>query len=228
MQPDYHISKNEEKINKMTEYFTLAVLYFTSFFTLINPFGVMPVFMTMTANLSDKERKRTARKASIIAFLTLIAFAFSGQLLFNFFGISVNSFRIVGGVIFFMVGWDMLQARLGKTKVAEDEIKSYVNDISITPLAIPMICGPGAITNAIVLMEDSQTFTEKAILIGIIFLILLITYIILWSASKIITFLGETGNKVLMRLMGLIVMVIAVEFFFSGLKPILQEILKIQ
>jgi len=211
----------------MTENFTTALLYFTSFFTLINPFGVMPVFMTMTSSLTKKQRNRTALRAVIIAFFTLLAFAFSGQVLFNFFGISVDSFRIVGGIIFFLVGYDMLQARLGKTKIDESDIKNYVDDITITPLAIPMICGPGAITNAIVLMEDSNTYTLKAILLGSIFAIMLVTYIILYSSTKIIDFLGETGNKVMMRLMGLIVMVIAVEFFFSGLKPILRDILNI-
>ncbi len=211
----------------MTENFTTAILFFTSFFTLINPLGVMPVFMTMTSSLTVKQRNKTALRAVIIAFFTLLAFAFSGQVLFNFFGISVDSFRIVGGIIFFFVGYDMLQARLGKTKIDESDIKSYVDDISITPLAIPMICGPGAITNAIVLMEDANTYTLKIILLASIFAIMMVTYLILYFSSKIIDFLGETGNKVMMRLMGLIVMVIAVEFFFSGLKPILREILNI-
>ncbi len=211
----------------MTEYFTTTALIFASFFSLMNPLGIMPVFMTMTSSLSEKERKNTARKASIIAFLTLLGFAFSGQVLFKFFGISVDSFRIVGGIIFFFVGYDMLQAKIVKTKIDESEIKAYVEDISITPLAIPIICGPGAITNAIVLMEDSDTLILKAILIGTIFTIILITYLALLFSSTIIKFLGETGNKVMMRLMGLIVMVIAVEFFFSGLKPILRDILNI-
>ncbi|MCF6243387.1 MAG: MarC family protein [Bacteroidales bacterium] len=209
----------------MTENFTTAILFFTSFFTLINPLGVMPVFMTMTSSLTEKQRNKTALRAVIIAFFTLLAFAFSGQVLFNFFGISVDSFRIVGGIIFFLVGYDMLQARLGKTKIDESDIKTYVDDISITPLAIPMICGPGAITNAIVLMEDANTYTLKVILLASIFAIMTVTYLILFFSSKIIDFLGETGNKVMMRLMGLIVMVIAVEFFFSGLKPILRDIL---
>lgn len=211
----------------MGEYTTLAILFFTSFFTLINPLGVMPVFMTMTADLTPKARNKTAFKAVLVSFLTLLLFAFTGRVLFNFFGISVDSFRIVGGVIFFMVGYDMLQARLGKTKVTENEIKQYVNDISVTPLAIPMICGPGAITNAIVLMEDAKNTTEEGLLIAMIFVVMLLTYLILWGASKITNFLGDTGNKVLMRLMGLIVMVIAVEFFFAGLEPILKRILNI-
>ena len=211
----------------MDSYYTFAILVFTSFFTLINPLGTMPIFMSMTKSLSVEKRKNTAKKASIVAFFTIIAFAFSGQILFKFFGISVNSFRIVGGVIFFAMGWDMLQARLGHIKHTDDEdkIDAYVDDISITPLAIPMICGPGAITNAIILMEESETVIKKVILISVIFLVLLLTYLILMGASKITDKLGETGNKVMMRLMGLIVMVIAVEFFFSGLKPILISIL---
>ena len=187
----------------------------------------MPIFMSMTASLSKQKRKRTAKKATLVAFLTILSFAFSGQILFDFFGISVNSFRMVGGFIFFVMGWDMLQARLGNIKHTDDEdkIDAYVEDISITPLAIPMICGPGAITNAIILMEDAANIPQKGMLIVVIALVLLLTYFILVGASKITDKLGETGNKVMMRLMGLIVMVIAVEFFFSGLKPILLEIM---
>ncbi len=209
----------------MTDYLTFGILSFTSFFTLINPLGTMPIFMTMTKDLDRHHRTKTAQKASLVSLFTIIAFAFSGQLLFNFFGISVNSFRIVGGVIFFLMGMDMLQARLSTVKVNSNKVKTYVNDISITPLAIPMICGPGAITSAIVLMEDAQTIEFKMVLILSIVLVVALTYLILFSSSRIIKALGETGNNVLMRLMGLIVMVIAVEFFFSGLKPILIEIL---
>ena len=186
----------------------------------------MPVFMSMTAELSVADRNNTARKASIVALITIIAFAFTGQLLFNFFGISVNSFRVVGGVIFFIMGIDMLQARLGQVKIKDNEVKSYVTDISITPLAIPMICGPGAITNAIVLMEDANTLAKKVILIIAIFLIMSLTYLILYSSSKLMKLLGQTGINVMMRIMGLIVMVIAVEFFFNGLKPIILDMFK--
>lgn len=201
------------------------MLAFTSFFSLINPLGTMPIFMTMTGDLSDEARKKTAQKATITALFTLILFAFSGQLLFQFFGISVNSFRMVGGIIFFLMGMDMLQARLAKTKVRNSEVKSYVDDISITPLAIPMITGPGAITNAIVLMQDAENWQMKTVLIASIVAVMLLTFLILFSSGRIMKLLGQTGNNVLMRLMGLIVMVIAIEFFFSGLKPILIDIL---
>lgn len=205
----------------MDTYISILLLGITSFFTLINPLGVMPIFMTLTSELEEQQRRATAKKAIIVSFVVLILFAVSGQLLFKFFGISVNSFKIVGGVIFFMMGMDMLQARLSRNEVKETDVKKYVTDISITPLAIPMICGPGAITNAIVLMEEMNTFIEQGILLISIMLVMVFTYLILLSSTKIIKTIGDTGNAVLMRLMGLIVMVIAVEFFFSGLKPII-------
>lgn len=209
----------------MTETLSFALLSFTSLFTLINPLGTMPVFMAMTSELTIEQRTKTARKASLVALFTIIAFALTGQLLFNFFGISVNSFRIVGGVIFFIMGMDMLQARLSQVKIKENEVKSYISDISITPLAIPMICGPGAITSVIVLMEDANTISKQIALFGAVILIIWLTYIILYSSSKLIKLLGQTGINVMMRIMGLIVMVIAVEFFFSGLKPIILDII---
>jgi multiple antibiotic resistance protein len=213
-------------MSQSPDIYTLALLYFTSFFSLINPLGSMPVFLTMTANLDRRARIRTAVKAVITAFITLIIFAFGGQMLFQFFGISVDSFRVVGGIIFFMMGYDMLNARLSSLKsIQASEVKQYVDDIAITPLGIPMIAGPGAITNSIVLMQDSATFQLKAILIGTIFLTMILTLIIYISGGTIIKFLGETGNKIMLKLMGLIVMVIAVEFFFAGLTPIIREIL---
>ena len=108
----------------------------------------------------------------------------------------------------------------------DEEIKTYADDISITPLAIPMLCGPGAIANAIVLMQDAHTIEMKSTLIGMIALIYFITFLILRASTRLVKILGETGNNVMMRLMGLILMVIAVECFVSGLKPILVGILK--
>ena len=203
-----------------------ALLCLTSFFTLTNPLSIMPIFLTMTDGFSDMERKAIVKRATIVSFITLVMFAVSGQLLFKFFGISTNGFRVVGGVIFFAIGWDMLQARITKVKLKEDEIKTYAKDITITPLAIPMICGPGSITNAIVLMEEADTFWMQVVLIASIAIVYLLTFIILRAATRINKIIGETGNNVMMRLMGLILMVIAIEFFVSGIKPILIDILR--
>lgn len=210
----------------MDTLFPFALLCFTSFFTLTNPLSIMPVFLTMTDGLGEPQRKAIVKRATIVSFITLVIFAVSGQLLFKFFGISTNGFRIVGGVIFFYIGFDMLQARITKVRLKEDEIKTYAKDISITPLAIPMICGPGSITNAIVLMEDASNIWMQITLIASIAVVYLLTFIILRASSRINKIIGETGNNVMMRLMGLILMVIAIEFFVSGLKPILIDIIR--
>ena len=203
-----------------------ALLCFTSFFTLTNPLGTMPVFLTMTNGLSDAERKRIIKRATITSFLILMCFTFCGQFLFKFFGISTNGFRIAAGIIILKIGYDMLQARYSNAKLKEDEIKSYANDISITPLSIPMLCGPGAIANGIILMSDASDWSLKVTLVGVIALVYLMTYIVLSLSTRLVRVIGETGNNVMMRLMGLILMVIAVECFVGGLKPILIDIIK--
>ena len=210
----------------MEDLLPFALLCFTSFFTLTNPLGTMPVFLTMTNGMNDHERKAIVRRATIVSFITLMVFTFSGQFLFKFFGISSNGFRIAGGFIIFKIGFDMLQARYSNAKLKEEEVKTYADDISITPLVIPMLCGPGAIANAIMLMDDASTLSLKGTLIGIIALVYFITFLILQASTRLVRILGETGNNVMMRLMGLILMVIAVECFVSGLKPILIDILR--
>ena len=210
----------------MEDLLPFALLCFTSFFTLTNPLGTMPVFFTMTNGMNAHERKAIVRRATIVSFITLMVFTFSGQFLFKFFGISSNGFRIAGGFIIFKIGFDMLQARYSNAKLKEEEVKTYADDISITPLAIPMLCGPGAIANAIMLMDDASTLSLKGTLIGIIALVYFITFLILQASTRLVRILGETGNNVMMRLMGLILMVIAVECFVSGLKPILIDILR--
>ena len=203
-----------------------ALLCFTSFFTLTNPLGTMPVFLTMTNGMSDDERKTIVRRATIVSFITLMVFTFSGQFLFKFFGISTNGFRIAGGIIIFTIGFDMLQARYSKAKLKDDEVKTYVNDISVTPLAIPMLCGPRAIANGIMLMEDANTLIKKILLVSVIASVYFITFLILRASTRLNKYMGETGNNVMMRLMGLILMVIAVECFVSGFKPIMVDILQ--
>ena len=203
-----------------------ALLCFTSFFTLTNPLGTMPVFLTMTNGLNEDERKHIIKRATIVSFVILIAFTLCGQFVFKFFGISTNGFRIAAGFIILKIGYDMLQARYSSAKLKDDEIKAYVNDISITPLSIPMLCGPGAIANGIILMSDATTWELKVTLIATIAIVYILSYIILRLSTRLVKLMGETGNNVMMRLMGLILMVIAVECFVGGIKPILIDIIQ--
>ena len=203
-----------------------AFICLTSFFTLANPLGTMPVFLSMTKDLDNEQRSQILRRATIISFVILVAFTVCGQILFSLFGISTNGFRIAAGFIIMKIGFDMLQAKYSHVKLKDEDVKIYANDISITPLAIPMLCGPGAIANGIMLMEDANTWALKGILIGSIAFIYFLTYCILRASTRLLKILGDTGNNVMMRLMGLILMVIAVECFVGGVKPILIDIIK--
>ncbi|OIP00579.1 MAG: antibiotic resistance protein MarC [Bacteroidetes bacterium CG2_30_33_31] len=209
----------------MDEVFSFGLYAFTGFLAMINPMGVTPVFLTLTADLTQKQKQKTAITAVFTAFVVLTIFAFGGQLLFKFFGISVDSFRVAGGIIFFIMGFDMLNAKVSRLKYKSKDIDEQMNDVAVTPLGIPMIAGPGSITNAIVLMNDAHSTGQKIVLPIAIILVLTFTLISMIAGTKIMKFLGKTGNRVMLKLMGLIMMVIAVEFFFAGLKPILRNIL---
>lgn len=202
-----------------------GLLSFVSLFTMVNPLGVIPVYVTMTSDLSAAESRRVALKASVFATLLLVGFALTGRFIFDFFNISIDSLRIVGGIIFFIIGYEMLQARLTRTKFDRTEPAEYAEDIAITPLGIPMLCGPGAITSVILLMNESHTIGSKLALLTAVLLVMGLTHIFLLSAQQLTRLVGESAKKVMMRVMGLIVMMIAVEFFFNGIKPILKDIL---
>ena len=183
-----------------------ALLCFTSLFTITSPLSTMPVFLTMTQSLDEKERRAEAIRATLVACCALLLFVLAGQFLFKFFGISTNGFRIVGGIIIFRIGFDMLQAKYTPMNLRKEEIKEYANDVSVAPLGIPLLCGPGAIANAIVLMQEAYSFEMKTAVIVAIILVYLITFVLLRWAGVLVKFIGETGNNVMMRLMGLILM----------------------
>lgn len=202
-----------------------AFICLTSFFTLANPLGTMPVFLSMTKGMDNIQRERIVRRACFVSLIILMGFTIGGQILFSLFGISANGFRVAAGFIILKIGFDMLQAKYSNVKLSDEEVKVYADDISITPLAIPMLCGPGAIANGIMLMENATSWQMIATLLVSITFIYLLTYVILRASTRLVPILGETGNNVMMRLMGLILMVIAVECFVSGLKPVLVDII---
>lgn len=205
-----------------------ALLAFTSLFSMVNPLGVIPVFTTLTTGMNSKQAATIALKATSTALIVLLLFTFGGNFIFDIFNISINGLRVVGGILFFLSGYDMLRGKLTRIKSEGEEFVEAAKDFAITPLGVPMITGPGVITISIVMMNDAPDITHKSLLITAIFIVMGLTHIILLSSRKIIAFLGESGNKVLTRIMGLIVMVIAVELFFRGLKPIIQDILTIK
>ncbi|RJQ62910.1 MAG: NAAT family transporter [Stygiobacter sp.] len=212
----------------MDRIFQFGFLAFTSLFTMVTPFGIIPYFTSLTKNMTHKEVQRIAFKGVLTAFIIMVLFAFAGNFIFEFFHISVNGLRIVGGILFFLSGYDMLQAKMNRLKEEGQSFSEFVNEFAITPLGIPIICGPGSITMTIVLFNDARNYSEKAILFGVIIVVLFTTYLILVGSRTILKVLGDNGNKVLMRIMGLILMVIAVDLMFAGLKPMIQEMIGIK
>ena len=207
-----------------------ALLCLTSLFTMINPFSVAPVYLSLTMGFNQSQRRRVANKATVTAFFILVFFALSGSLIFKLFGISVDGLKIVGGILLFLTGFDMVQARLSRTRFDKPEdmqvIDAYSQDVALTPLAIPLISGPGAIATVIILIHDGDA-AHQGVLFASIALVCLVTWLSLLFADPLMRRLGDGGNKVLMRIMGLIVMMIAVEYFFSGLRPIMRSMLNI-
>lgn len=200
------------------------VLQVTSLFTMINPLGVVPIFITLTAGFTPAESRKVALKACLVSFVTLAVFALTGKLIFDFFGISVPALKIVGGVLFFAMGYEMIRGRSVPKKLDSETPEDFGDEIAITPLAIPMITGPGAITMVLIMMQNADTWPSKAGILASILIVLGLTALILLGGRKIMGLLGPSGSKVMMRLMGLIVMLIAVEFFFAGITPYIGKI----
>lgn len=202
-----------------------GLLCFVSMFTMTNPLGAVPIYTAFTRDLSRRQSLAVAYKSVLTALLILCVFALTGQLIFNFFSITVHSLKIVGGIIFLSMGWEMLQAKLNRPFHGNETTSEFINDISITPLGVPMLCGPGAITNVIILMNNCRNFSMRVTLFGTLLAVMVLSLVILASGKQLLALIGENGNKVMMRLMGLIVMVIAVEFFFAGLGPMIHRMM---
>ncbi|AEH23164.1 multiple antibiotic resistance (MarC)-related protein [Thermodesulfobacterium geofontis OPF15] len=194
---------------------------FLTLFTIIDPIGGVPFFLSISAGYSEEERKKIALRASLTACLTLLFFLWIGKYLLSFFQISVSSFRIAGGILLFLISMEMLFGKTTQVKTTEKETLKVKEkeDVSIVPLGIPYLAGPGAITTTIILGETSTLHTKLGLSL-IIFLVLLITYLIFSYSSKISKLLGELGTKAIVRILGLILASIAIEYITTGLKEI--------
>lgn len=214
----------------LQETLTFALVTLTSFIPMVDPFGNMPIFASMTEGMPSRSARRIALKACLIATAAIMVFALFGEQLFELFGITLNGLRIVGGIVFFIMGYDMLQAHVARTKVSEpptpDELDA-MDDIAVTPLAIPLLCGPGAMTLAVLRMgKATGTAQHLGFVLGVVG-IMVVTFAVLVGAKRIASALGPSVSRVLLRIMGLLLMVMAVESFFGGLTPIVREMLQI-
>lgn len=191
---------------------------FIPIFVIIDSPGVVSVYMTLTEGLSEKEKKRTVNTAVVVASVVLLAFAFFGNFIFNYLSISLPAFEIAGGALLFLIAIDMLFARKSRTVHSEEQEKESQEreSIAIFPLAIPLLTGPGAITSVMVLMNLSESLTEKIMVIASIILTFTIAKVMLDKSSSMMRYLGNTGLQVITRIMGILVAAIAVQFIMNG------------
>ncbi|MCX9015288.1 MAG: NAAT family transporter [Candidatus Methanoperedens sp.] len=204
-----------------------AIYSFITLFIIVDPIVNVPLFMAILADVNSKNRKIMVKKAVIIAAVVLIIFTLSGNVIFKYLGIEMYSFRIAGGILLFMVSLEMLFGKKPGTKstVQEEEEAMHKDDVIVTPLAVPLLTGPGAITSGIVLFNSAKSVEEEISLLVAILLVFLVSYIILSRSEKLFEKLGHTGTMVIVRIMGLLLAAIAIQFVITGIRDAAAGIL---
>jgi len=203
----------------MEELGRFALVTFTSVLFIVDPIAAIPTYLVITQQESPAERRRTARRACVAMTVLLVVFGATGTMLFRAFGITLAAFRTAGGLILWFVAMDMLhgerRTQEGRDELYEGQIKE---DVALTPLAIPMLAGPGAISTAIVLAGQAHGAAQSAVVYASIILTGLISYVSLRLGEPLLGRLGKTGIRVVTRIMGLILAAVAVQFVFSGVR----------
>ena len=199
----------------------------STLFAVINPLGITPIFVAMTEKYNSETRSKIARKGIITGSMILIVFTLLGSIIFQFYGITVEAFQIMGGVIFFRSGMRMLDAKVGRSRTTESEREEYkdTDEIAISPIGVPLITGPGAITGVVILSGKAPTNFSVLVLLFSVIISMFIFYFILKAGNYIGQKIGIAGMRVIERMMGLILMVIAVQFIINGIETIANRII---
>ena len=200
-------------------YVRFSLLALSSIFFLVDPFAALPTFLAVTAGASSVRRKAIARKATLTAWIVLTVFSVAGKYLFQLFGISIAAFEIAGGIILLLIGLDMLEAKRSPTQESSEEAEEATSkaDAGIVPLGVPMLAGPGSITSVMVLVGQVQVWWQMAAIMGSILITAVICYLVLGNSDRVARGLGETGIRILVRVMGLLLVALAVQYFVNGM-----------
>ena len=203
---------------------SFILLSFSSLFALLNPIGIAPIILSITENYSLKDYKKLIRRSTIFACIILLIFAITGKIIFSFYGITLHAFKIAGGILFLRIGLNMLEAKVSRTKSTpkESEEAESNSDIALSPIGIPLIAGPGAITSVMILSAQTTSLNQKIIFYVSIIVTLFITFIILTLAKKLTKILGTVGLRIIERIMGMILMVVAIQFIIDGMNIVIQ------
>src|ERR1700730_985999 len=204
---------------KSSAYVRFSLLALSVIFFLVGPFAALAIFLAVTAGVDAQRRRKMAWKASLTALVVLSAFAVAGQYIFKMFWIILPAFEIAGGIILLLIGLDMLAAKRSPTQESSAEAAEAAlkEDAGIVPLGIPMLAGPGAITSVMVLVGQAQTRWQMVAILASIFITAAICYLVLGNSDRVARALGETGVRILVRIMGLLLVALAVQYFVNGM-----------
>ena len=198
-----------------------SLLALSSIFFLVDPFAAIPSFLAITQNADPARRRRMARKGALTCFIVLTSFAIAGQFIFRLFGITLPAFEIAGGLILLLIGLDMLEARRSPTQetLGDAEEAAAKEDAGIVPLGVPMLAGPGAISSVMVLVGQAPSIWhwEMGAILASIAITAVVTYFVLAGADGVRRVMRETGIRILVRVMGLLLVALAMQFFVNGL-----------
>ncbi len=211
----------------MDSSFALFLATFAGLFSVLNPLGAMPLFLSLTDGETGASRRLIARKASMYMVIILLVAFFVGQYILNFFGISVDAMRIAGGMIIIGSGFALLQGQHGKNRTISKEVQSEAiekDDITLTPLAIPLLSGPGSISLLIGYFSRVTVWWDYAVIAGVIVTCGILTYLILAIAPRLVSYLGPSGINSLSRIMGFLVLSIGVQFIINGVSAVLIQL----
>jgi len=199
-----------------------AVHAFVTLFVIVDPISVGAIFLGLSDRFSAEQRRRVALNATIIATVVLLLFAFGGEYLFRLLGISISAFSIAGGALLFLLAIDMVLAKrtgLRSTTVVEDREAESKDDITVFPLAIPLIAGPGALTSILLLMGQAEPdILKQATVIGVVVVVMALTAVFLRAAGAMVHVLGVTGVNVIGRVFGIILAALAIQYILNGVK----------
>ncbi|MCR8550237.1 MarC family protein [Salipiger sp. P9] len=193
---------------------------FATLFVVIDPIGLTPIFIALTQGADARHRRGVALRACIIAALILTLFAFFGEAVLGFIGISMPAFRIAGGILLFLTALDMLFERRSKRREDKAEEETALPDPSVFPIAIPLIAGPGAIATMILLVGQTSSALGVAAVLGVLAAVLGLVLLLFLSAGPIERALGHTGIVVVTRLLGMLLAALSVQFVIDGLRNI--------
>jgi multiple antibiotic resistance protein len=213
--------------SKNTLLLTFFLTTLVSLFSVVNPLGAVPIYLTLTSDMTTRIRELMARKTAMWFLLILVVFFFAGTFILEFFGISLNALRIAGGLIIVNSGYGLLNSKFQERRISDEieEEAQEADDISFTPMAMPMLSGPGSLSLLISLFAQQSEWVSRGLIIGVITVMAGLIWLVLHFAPALFRVLGRGGLGALSRIIGFLVMAIGIEMLIAGVVSLVSSMI---